>query len=101
MSGPIAAVSTTISAMNERRPPRRPDLPARDDSPSEQSPEPDGSAQPIARPSPLDEAPAATLFSTSLIAGRMPLYDAMRHLARSQVDWAPPESPLRLRDKTI
>jgi hypothetical protein len=89
--------------------PRRNKSPARASSRKTASAEA-GTARPAASPLHAHSAPAAdeslpsgTLFAATILSSGMPLSQAgLTELRiRSNRDWRPPESILRLRDKTI
>ena len=103
----VSPVSTAVSAMNadrqqhhqhrdEPRPGHEPDgdLTTLEEAAAD--------AAFIAPPPPEPQAPPEGMFATSQLAERLRLLEAnLRAISAGQKPWAPPQSELNLRDRTV
>jgi hypothetical protein len=103
----VTPVSTAVSAMNADRhqhhhgEPRheRAHAPAEDLAPAEEAAADAAFAAP---PAPEPQAPPEGVFAASQLAERLRLLEInLRAISAGQRPWAPPQSDLNLRDRTV
>ena len=102
----VSPVSTAVSAMNADRhqhhheEPRR-QRPQREAPAGDEHPDPSETHR-IAAPAPEPQAAPEGAFAASQLAERLRLLEAnLRAISTGQKPWAPPQSDLNLRDRTV